>query len=266
MSPIEELVTLGHTTVPFHFGNIVHDIITDFLPMLDSLPGEKWTMDHPGSPPEENPDTGILIRDGGKSKKGETNDHKVAFHYRRYVPKLLQDRGVELTESQQHFLKNCDRLFFICEDMISSIAQSLQPHLVDPEFAQNFLRSTDSVLRILAYRDVRRDEPEVIGQTHIDRDGFTLTLGESCPGLQVSLDPFPSKWTPVEYTPEARTAHLFCGGRVEGVKLKDGRTLQPLYHRIVGQPNDGSLIRWSVVFFGHPREGMPMKRPTHPKK
>lgn len=263
---LEQLITKGHTTVPFHFDNLVQDIIADFLPMLEELPGDAWTMDHPGSPPEENPDTGIIVRDGGLSKKGETNDHKVVFHYRRYVPKILQERGAELTVSQLRFLKNCERLYTVCQDMIEGVAQSLQPHLVDQGFGNNFVNSPDSVLRLLAYRDVRRDEPEVIGQTHIDRDGFTLTLGESCSGLQVSLDESPKVWTPVNSRPHEKVAHLFCGGRVEGVELTDGRTLQPLYHRIVGQPNDGSLIRWSVVFFGHPREGMPMKRPTHPKK
>ncbi|MCB9798322.1 isopenicillin N synthase family oxygenase [Candidatus Nomurabacteria bacterium] len=204
------------------------------------------------------PDLGFVWK-RGTARSGDTReDIKLYLHWNPALPGLFRGRSITGRDLEL-LMQLCEELFYLTLTQAIRLAQDidslipgikLTTKIRSPEGTQAN-GANDHVLRILIYQQVHPDLAGQIGQEHDDRDGLTLALHESSPGLEY-LSPSDGQWRPASSDPGQ--ALVFPGLKMG--ELTDG-DLPALRHRVMDSTAslNPRIKRVSIVMFIHPYNG-----------
>lgn len=187
--------------------------------------------------------------DGCASPYGGTaHDNKHFFHYRPYLPALLEHVHVDYF-GHVEWLLAMQTMYKFCQHAFCGALLELDSYDSGFCFAERFLSLTATnrhVLRLLSYNEPMLPG-QVLGKAHVDRNFGTIQVYESHPALVLNLPQ-----GRLNYVPKQNQALMFTGAKA--ATLTD-RRLPAINHAVI-VPNDfvpqaEVVPRQSIVFFGH---------------
>lgn len=188
-------------------------------------------------------------------------DRKDNFHFHDYLLKNLSERGVDYSRYQD-WLADCSHLLRICRELAQNFAQEFDQAFPAFNLTKSLcLEATvnNSILRLLAYREARADQSNVINDAHWDIAIATIAIRESGPGLVGGINTPDDQLQPISSLPNQPL--LFAG---RGTEQMTGGKIPALRHRVVhpgGRLNERT-IRTAVVAFIN-KAGLKLTLPTH---
>ncbi len=283
----ESLVEKGYMPVPVDMSKTDYDeIIQSFEEALE-LPDKymEMTKFNAGNVPEYN--FGQFSRSKGTTyQRGVVMDNKDVFHGGAMTRQVVETRASgALPRSFRRFLTNIEEAYW-CGERATKIGLEYLDH-EGVGLAKAFLdekHEPTSTVRALLYRPT---DEQVLAKPHYDRSGFTVTMGESHPGLRIApgqngavvdltheyMEYLANTLTPVEYKEFAGNLILGSGYNRLPAYLRRGNEGLPLgYHDVVKtkQIVTATIMRSAIVFFANPTLGLgnylpPSRRETRPE-
>lgn len=245
----EVFVRNGMVMVPFRSSHVAH-LLLEGLRDLIALPDyirEQWKFDLQGM---GKPDDGLVRKDGENYEvEGASGnyDKKWYFHFRRYLPGLLLNRGVDIAKFEE-WLAVCDVFYAQCERFFTNFTQALDRVLPGHYFYELLCEGKGGhVLRLLDYDLFSVGGSPIIAKPHKDKNFITIHILEGRPGLRFEAE------SGVCRIPQD-TAWIFPGIRAEALT---GGTLKALCHWVEETDFTTDEKRWSVVFFGNTITSLP---------
>lgn len=245
----EFFVHNGMVMVPFRSSHVAH-LLLEGLRNLIVLPHhitEQWKFDLQGM---GKPDDGLIRKAGenyGIEGVSGKYDKKWYFHFRRYIPGLLLNRGVDIAKFEE-WLGVCDVFYAQCERFFTNFTQALDIVLPGHYFHELLCEGKGGhVLRLLDYDLSSVGDSPIIAKPHKDKNFITIHVAEGRPGLRFEVE------SGVCRIPQD-TALIFPGIKAEALT---GGTLKALYHWVEETDFTTDEKRWSVVFFGNTITSLP---------
>jgi hypothetical protein len=243
LAEVQGLLDPGWSLIRFDTDDLCAKVISGWNTFLEKPMSykKKWTIP---SKDAEGPDNGYTFRNG--KDNGKSRDLKEFFHYRPYLPALLEQQAVPIGEHRE-WLLNCDRLYRICRNKGIQITDGLHAYLPSAVpssgLAEHPFAEFRHVLRLLSYSKPST-KGQMLGEFHTDRNFITLHLWENIPGLE-----FKARKTRHQYTVRPGQVLVFPGKKAR--RISKGQ-LRGLPHGIVGREDmTTSTKRQSIVFFSH---------------
>ena len=240
----EIFVREGKVAVPFLSSDVVPLLIPGLLTFF-ALP-EKAKMhlavDTPDEDdPDKGPDNGYIRKSGGPKKDGGLYDRKQIFHYRPSLWSEYAKRDVDITPYRA-WLGEAHTLYLRCLQLLKNFTRALDKECPGYNFQR--LTRTERALSKHVLRALLYDPPSpgeiLIGKSHTDRNGISIHVRESRPGLRLGKDQ-------QNYVITPDTALIFPADQVE--RLTEGK-IKALQHEIWEEEPHAPDRRWSLVFFG----------------
>jgi isopenicillin N synthase-like dioxygenase len=242
--PTDTILKQGWMLIDFDVETLSQPVIRGWNRFIAESPDFKKTWTIP-SKSKEGPDNGYVPREG-EVCDGKAYDLKEFFHYRPYLPMLLEEQGVDFTPYRDWLLA-CDALYRSCRRHAFTVAHDWNEIVPGENFCdlmQNPYAECRHVLRLLSYTQAPSLNTE-LGKMHVDRNFLTLHVWENIPGLEVKQ----SDGSIHQYTAVPGKILVFPGKKAHA--FTQG-TLRGLPHGIVGRElTDTAPKRQSIVSFWH---------------
>lgn len=255
-SVVTELQKNGYTFIPFSpCPSLITRVVkgwNEFLqiPFADKM---KWRLGNP-----QDPDDGYIPRTidskqvpvGTRSYDGKAYDDKDFFHYRPYLPALLDHakvpygKHIEWFEAMQDLYEYS--LIVLGKEIMKKLDQDIPGINFSKRFTSPIARSRHT-LRLLSYKQ-KLVPGQALGKFHIDRNFGTIQVYESHSALCLDL---PQDGGRVPYIPRSNQALFFPSAKAE---ITTSGLLKGTNHGIVvpeDYSGDQNATRQSIVFFGH---------------
>jgi isopenicillin N synthase-like dioxygenase len=201
-----------------------------------------------------------------KKDPGPSQDRKEDFNFAREAMKwMCSEEMLQLFRTPQpfDFIHAADCLVRQLVPVVQFLAFEIEDGFSLPGFADDVMAGIATwSLRALFYPGDRK-VGDVMALAHADKDGFTVNLHETTPGLQC-MD-FGKQWRDVPLpSPASRqtlSGSLVCDNEhdvgftvIPGMRLqhRSRNRLKGIYHQVVATETSAAQGRFSMVLFVHP--------------
>lgn len=246
---INDLLGQGYATLSMDLSSIMPFVFKEFGRLTEEPDAfrQKWLIDRSAfRNPEQGPDDGLMVTKGEINPfNGDRFDNKFKLQIKRDVPTILKYRNA--VGGYQDFLDACMVVHEKCVHTMFDLAKELDKMF--PGFKFLDLMNTNNAmglhtLRLLSYDRPSVTEGDIVAAKHVDRDGFTLHLDESRPGLCIIPT---STGVEIPYIPNKGEVLVFPGGKAPLFKPR----FEALDHLVRDREATTAEKRRSAVFFGH---------------
>lgn len=194
----------------------------------------RWAIKVPRDPDHDEYDDGVIRKSNDKP-----SDQKLVLHARPELPHLLQKNGVTLTEDLCAWIGAAILLRNSIHETFVQFAHAIDEVCSGHCLVERIFETEAGTLTSLARANLYESNGRGYAREHTDRNGATITIGESSPGLYFIGHPDPPPLPP-------NHGMVFPGQLMERITRGE---VKATWHGARTRRACGPS--WSQVFFGY---------------